>query len=141
MLMTTTRRVPLAARLGAIAYAAWGVFHLGVARDIYELGAAQTGIAQGRLFQLAAYMLCIALFAIGVGLVGNWRNSRRAYWLNLCVLGWADGVWVLVVVLPGYVPLLRGLAPPAIFVLGAVLTTIARRGASPSRQDGKLSPG
>jgi len=49
--------------------------------------------------------------------------------LNLCVIGWADGVWVLGVVLPGYVPLLRGLLPPAIFLAGAVLTSIARGGA------------
>lgn len=79
-----------------------------MAHDIYILGFAQTGIAQGRLYQLAAYMLCIALFAIAVAAFGNWRNNERGYWLNICLVGWADGVWVLVVVLPGYVPLLRG---------------------------------
>jgi hypothetical protein len=110
---------------------AWGVFHLGVAHDIYKLGSVQMGISQGRLFQLAAYMLCIAIFAILVGAFGNWRNSPLAYWLNLCVVGWADGIWVLVVVVPGYVPLLRGLAPPAVFAAGAVLTTIARARARP----------
>ena len=122
----------IAARAGAICYAAWGVFHMTVAYDIYVLAEAQTGMAQGRLYQMAAYMLTIAMFVAAVGLFGNWRNSRMAYWLNLCVAGWADGIWVLVVVLPGYVPLFRGLAPPAIFVLGAVLTTIAQRQMRPS---------
>jgi small-conductance mechanosensitive channel len=118
-----------AARLGALCYIAWGLFHLNVAHDIYILGFAQTGIAQGRLYQLAAYMLCIAMFAIAVAAFGNWRNNERGYWLNICVVGWADGVWVLVVVLPGYVPLVRGLAPPALFVAGAIFTTIARHAA------------
>jgi hypothetical protein len=37
-----------------------------------------------------------------------------------------------VVVLPGYAPLLRGLLPPAVYVLGALLTTVARRRAGAS---------
>lgn len=123
------RNTQWTARLGALCYVAWGLFHVKVANDIYLLGSAQTGITQGRLYQLAAYLLCIAVFAIVVALVANWRNTQRGYWLNLCVIGWADGVWVLVVVLPGYVPLLRGLLPPAIFLAGAVLTSIARGGA------------
>jgi hypothetical protein len=126
---TVSIKARWAARLGALCYVAWGLFHLNVARDIYILGSAQTGIAQGRLYQLAAYMLCIAMFAIAVAAFGNWRNNERGYWLNICVVGWADGVWVLVVVLPGYVPLLRGLAPPALFVVGAILTTTARHAA------------
>jgi hypothetical protein len=48
-------------------------------------------------------------------------------------VGWADLVWVLVVVLPGYVPPLRGLLPPAIYVLGALLTTAARHSAGARR--------
>jgi hypothetical protein len=126
---TLVRNTQWTARLGALCYVVWGLFHVKVANDIYLLGSAQTGIAQGRLYQLAAYLLCIAVFAIVVALVANWRNTQGGYWLNLCVIGWADGVWVLVVVLPGYVPLLRGLLPPAIFLAGAVLTSIARGGA------------
>jgi hypothetical protein len=125
----SVRNTQWTARLGALCYVAWGLFHVKVAHDIYILGSAQTGITQGRLYQLAAYLLCIAVFAIVVALVANWRNTQRGYWLNLCVIGWADGVWVLVVVLPGYVPLLRGLLPPAIFLAGGVLTSVARGGA------------
>jgi len=116
------------ARVGAVCYIGWGAFHVKVAHDIFMLGAAQSAIAQGRLYQLSAYMLSIALFAIIVAALGNWRNSVRSYWLNLIVIGWADLVWVLVVVLPGYTPLLRGLLPPAVYLLGAVLTTAARCG-------------
>jgi hypothetical protein len=128
-LPASTIKAQWAARLGALCYIAWGLFHVNVAHDIYILGFAQNGITQGRLYQLAAYMLCIAMFAIAVAAFANWRNTELGYWLNICVVGWADGVWVLVVVLPGYVPLLRGLVPPALFVVGAILTTIARHAA------------
>jgi hypothetical protein len=70
-------------------------------------------------------MFTLSLFVIGVGLVLNWRNSRVGFWLNLCVAGWADGVWV--VVLSGYVDLARGLIPSAIFIAGAVATAMAQR--------------
>jgi hypothetical protein len=42
----------------------WGLFHLKVSHDIYRLGLSQHGVAQGRTFQLAAYMLCISLAAV-----------------------------------------------------------------------------
>ena len=114
-------------KLGAVAYAAWGCFHVYVAWQIYSLGMAEQGIAQGRLLQLAAYMLTIALFAVFIAVTRNWRNDSLGYKLNLGVVSWADIIWVLVVVLPGYVPMGRGLIPPAIFVAGAILTTIGRR--------------
>ncbi|MCY1167567.1 hypothetical protein [Sphingomonas echinoides] len=114
-------------RLGALCYAAWGLFHIKVAVDIWRLGAGQEGLAQGRLYQLAAYMLTIAVFVLVVGLWRNWRNDKPGYWLNLAVAGWADSIWVLVVVLPGYVDLVRGLVPPAFYLAGAIFTTLARR--------------
>ena len=55
----------LFARLGALFFAIWGVFHVYVAWQIYTLALTQNGIAQGRTLQLAAYMLTIALFARG----------------------------------------------------------------------------
>jgi hypothetical protein len=85
------------------------------------------GIAQGRLLQLAAYLLTISLFAIVVAIWRVAKNDRLGFWLNLAVVGWADMIWVLVVVLPGYVPLVRGLLPPAVFALAAVLSAVAYR--------------
>lgn len=119
-------RFQLAARLGALFYVGWGLFHVRVAWDIYGLGATESGLAQARLFQLAAYMLTIALFVVGVALLLNWKSSRVGYWLNLCVAGWADLIWVAVVVVPGYVGLVRGLVPPIVFVVAAILSTIGR---------------
>lgn len=116
---------PLAARIAALCYAAWGFFHVKVAWEIAALGTAQQGLVQGRLYQLAAYMLSIALFVTIIGLWQNWRNDRFGYWLNLSVAGWADAIWVLVVVLPGYVDPVRGFVPPIIFLAAAALSTWA----------------
>src|ERR1700733_2178278 len=69
------------------------MFHVHVAFDIYRLGQPLTGIAQGRMDQLAAYMLTLSLFVIGVGVLLNWRNSRVGFWLNLCVAGGGWGGW------------------------------------------------
>jgi DSBA-like thioredoxin domain len=71
-----------------------------VAHDIYILAFALTGITRARLYQLAADMLCIAMFAIAVAAFANWRNTELGNWLNICVVDWTDGVWVLVVVSP-----------------------------------------
>ena len=118
-----------------ILYAAWAVFHLKVAWDIMQLGLTQTGIAQGRTFQLAAYMLTIACFVLIVAVTRNRRNSASGYWLNLCVAGWADAIWVLVVVLPGYVSFVRGFLPPAIFLAAAIASTIAQRAVDDAKVD------
>lgn len=115
------------ARIGAASYAIWGAFHLYVAYQIYMLALSEQGLAQGRLFQLAAYMLTISLFVLVVAVTRNWRNDTTGYWLNLAVASWADIIWVLVVVLPGYVPAARGLIPPMFWVAGAILTTLALR--------------
>lgn len=123
----SSRAIGWTARAAALLYAAWAVFHLKVAWDIMQLGLTQTSIAQARTFQLAAYMLTIALFVLIVAVTLNRRNSVIGYWLNLCVAGWADAIWVVVVVLPGYVGVVRGLLPPAIFLAAATASTIAKR--------------
>ena len=124
---TDVGRPSILSRIGGLCYAAWGLFHLKVALEIWRLGGTDHALAQGRLYQLATYMLTIALFVLVVGLWRNWRNDSVGYWLNLCVAGWADSIWVAVVVLPGYVDPVRGFVPPAIFLAGAVVSTLARR--------------
>lgn len=115
------------AKIAALLYVAWGVFHVYVAWQIYTMALAENGLTQGRLMQLAAYMLSISLFAIVIAVWRNARNDGLGFWLNLAVVGWADLIWVLVVVLPGYVPLARGLIPPAFFVGAAIFSALAYR--------------
>ncbi len=120
-----TNTTDFLSKTAAVLYAAWGAFHVYVAWQIYALALSEHGIAQGRLLQLAAYMLSISLFAIVIAIWRVAKNDPLGFWLNLAIVGWADVIWVLVVVLPGYVPLVRGLLPPAVFVLAAVLSALA----------------
>ena len=115
------------ARTGAVFYVLWGVLHIGVAWKISELALAQEGLIQGRLLQQAVYMLGIATTAIVVAVWLNWRNDRVGYWVNLAVVSFADIAFLLVIVLPGYVPLGRGLIGPALWVVALIFTTLAQR--------------
>ena len=65
----------LLARVGALSYAIWGVFHVYVSWQIFSLALPLKGVAQGRMFQLAAYMLTIALFAVAIAL---WRKAGES---------------------------------------------------------------
>lgn len=112
-----------------------------MAWDIAKLGLTEPGLTQGRIYQLAAYMLTIALFVIGVALLRNWRNDRLGFWLNVTVAGWADAIWVLVVVLPGYVDPIRGFVPPAIFAVAAILTWFGQYRRNPIVRDRRHSNG
>ncbi len=69
----------LIARLGALCYIAWGVFHVNVAHDIcHRLALPKQELPVGRLFQLAAYMpggsRCSPSSRWAAG---NWRKRRE----------------------------------------------------------------
>jgi hypothetical protein len=55
-----------------------------------------------------------------------WRNSRPGYWANLSVVSALDVGFILFVVAPCHVSLAGGLPGPALWIAGAVLTTIGR---------------
>ena len=75
------------ARTGAVFYMLWGLLHLYVAYDQFSF-ANQSGSAdvRARLQQLASYIGTGALAAIVIAVIGNWRNQRLAYWLNLGIV-------------------------------------------------------
>jgi hypothetical protein len=79
------------------------------------------------MFQLAAYMLTIALFAVAIALWCNWRNDRLGHWLTFCVIGWVDIIWIAVVVLPGYVSLGRAPLPPCFWAIRAICCIAAQK--------------
>jgi hypothetical protein len=120
------------ARIGAAVYVLWGLLHLYAAYGIYRLGAAELepSLLQARLFQDAAFMLAIAVVVLTTAVGWNWRNAPAGYWVNLAFVSVADIVFLLLVVLPGHVPLERGLIGPALWVLAAAFSTVGylRRG-------------
>ena len=114
------------ARLGAITYVLWGLLHIIAAQKVYQLGQSlEPGMVQGRVFQDAWNLLFFALFGIVVAVFLNWKNSRLGYWLNLVVVSAGDIGYVLFLLLPGYIPWVPGGLGPLLWVLAALLSTVA----------------
>ena len=113
------------ARIGAALYVGWGVLHLIAARGIYELASSiPDGPAHARLEQSGLDLGLFAVQAMAVAVLLNWRNDRIGYWLNIIVVGAVDLGYVVLVIVPGYVPAsLIAFAGPAIYVIGAMFST------------------
>jgi len=105
------------ARIGTVFYILWGLLHLVAAKKVYLLGQTlESGMVQGRIYQDAFYLLFFALFGIVVALTLNWKNSRLGYWLNF--------VFIVAVLIPGYLPLFPGSIGPIVWLIALTLTTI-----------------
>ncbi|MEP0709197.1 MAG: hypothetical protein ABJL17_05180 [Parvibaculum sp.] len=114
------------ARIGAISYVLWGVLHLKAAYDGFELAATQDpGFVQGKLSQGAWDLAFFSIAAILIAILLNWRNDSRGYWLNLVMVSAADLGFVIFVLLPGHIPLFPGLLGPALWLSGALFSTLA----------------
>lgn len=114
-------------RLGAIFYVLWGLLHLVAAWRGYELGADQDpGLVQGRLFQGAWNMAFLALFAIAIAIIFNWRNSRLGYWLNLFTISATDIGFIVLLLIPGHSTEIIG---PIVWLLGLAFSTVGIRSA------------
>ena len=71
-----------AARIGAVFYVLWGVFHLAAANAVYALAEQSTGMVRARLLQDAFYLLFFAVAGILMAVIMNWRNDKPGYWMN-----------------------------------------------------------
>jgi len=114
------------ARLGAVFYVLWGVFHLVAASTVYALAEQSTGMVRGRLLQDAFYLLFFALAGILMAVILNWRNDKQGYWMNGTLIAFADIPFVLFVLVPGLIPWWPGLAGPLLWLIAFLLTSIAR---------------
>ena len=116
------------ARSGAITYVLWGLLHVEAARRVMMLGQSlEQGMVQARIYQGAWNLLFFALFGIAVAVWMNWNNNRTGYWLNLVVVSVGDIGFILLVLAPGYLPLMPGALGPVLWILALILTTIGYR--------------
>lgn len=115
----------LLARIGAALYVGWGVLHLIAARGVYEMASSiPDGSAHARLEQGGLNLGLFAVQAMAVAVLLNWRNDRIGYWLNIIVIAAVDLGYVVLVIVPGYVPeSLIAFAGPIIYVIGAMFST------------------
>src|SRR3546814_20390352 len=71
-----------AARIGAIFYILWGVFHLMAAKAVFGLADLANGMTRARLQQDAFYLLAFSVAGMAIGGFLNWRTDRLCSWLH-----------------------------------------------------------
>lgn len=114
-------------RIGAVLYIVWGVLQVRAALNIYAVSIAvppELESLGGRIFQSAWNMYWVAVFSIGVAAVYNWKNKPLGYWINLIMVSLANLGYIFAVLIPGYVPLGKGLVGLTVWVLAVIFTTI-----------------
>ncbi len=117
------------AKLGAVCYVLWGLIHINAARLVYMLGqSVDPGMVQARLVQNAWHLLFFAIASIVIAIAYNWKNDRMGYWLNLIMLTVVDIGFVVLVLVPGYLPWVPAGIGPGLWVLAVVFTTIGLYG-------------
>jgi hypothetical protein len=87
----------------------------------------EPGMVQARIFQGAWNLLFFALFAIFVAVAMNWRNNRTGYWLNLGVVSFTDMGFIVVVLMPGYAPIVPGGLGPLLWIVAVIFSSIGIR--------------
>ena len=115
-------------KIGAVLYILWGLLHVKASIATYQLGMTlEPGIVQGRVYQDA---WSLAFFAISVSVIAvllNWKNSRLGFWLNYSLATVTDLGFIIHVLVPGYIPIVPGIAGPVLWVLAVIFTAIAIR--------------
>ena len=118
----------VSARIGSILYIIWGILHLIAAYQGFVLGdSLEPGLVQGKINQGAWDLLFIALAAITIAIVYNWRNNRLGYWLNLIMVSIADIGFIIFVLIPGHVDVMPGILGPVFWVSAAIFSTLGLR--------------
>ena len=113
------------AKTGSVLYVIWGLLHIVASIQGFQLGATlEPGLVQGKINQGAWDLLFIALAAISISIIYNWKNNVLGYWLNLFLVSIADIGFIIFVLLPGYVDLFPGILGPVFWISAAIFSTL-----------------
>ena len=116
------------AKIAAVFYVLWGILHLKAAQAVVLLAISlESGMVQGRLAQDASFMLMISILVMWVAVTRNWYNDWTGYWVNLAVVSLVDVFFILLIVMPGYLPLKIAAGGPVLWLLAATFSTLAIR--------------
>lgn len=112
--------------LGAIGFFLWGALHIAAAQQVYHLGLTlDPGLAQGRIFQDASYLLAFALATMLLAIGWVWRNSALATWVTIVIGAIADVPFVVFLVVPGLVGPPVSVMGPALWLSSSLCSLIA----------------
>jgi hypothetical protein len=113
------------ARIGAVFYILWGLFHLVAANAVYALAQQSAGMVRARLLQDALYLLFFAVAGTMMAVILNWRNDKQGCWMNGTLIAFADIPFVLFVLVPGFIPWWPCLVGPLLWLIAFMFTTVA----------------
>ena len=115
-------------KVGAVLYLLWGLLHIKAAIATYQLGATlEPGLVQGRVYQDAWNLVFFAISVSVIAVLLNWRNSHLGFWLNLGIASVTDIGFIIHVLVPGYIPMIPGIAGPVLWVFAVIFTAAAIR--------------
>ena len=111
--------------IGAVFYVLWGLLHLVASFQVFRLGSAQnSGMVQGRIYQNAWNLACIALVVPVIAVAYNWNNSLFGFWLNLAITGITDIGFILFIMVPRHLPLKLSIPGPLMWLLAVIFSTL-----------------
>jgi hypothetical protein len=130
-------------KIGAVFYVLWGILHIiggisilaaespnaqlamfGTAVPADLLPANPGEVVHAALSFHAFNLAWFGVFALLVGVLMNWRNSRLGYWLNFGVVAVADIGLFIFLILPGHMALADGSPGPVLWILALIFSTI-----------------
>lgn len=128
------------AKIGAVVYVLWGLLHYTAAYGVYRIAFnVPPGIVQGRLLQVAFYLVAFATSGIVVAATMNWHNTRTGFWLNALILAVGDIPFILFVLVPGYAPFWPGILGPALWGVGMIFTGLGQTRGLPMVRVSRIS--
>lgn len=121
-------RTTMIRRIGAVCYVLWGVLHVYVGTmllsSLLRHGTGQgKEVGWGQMYYSFVVIFGVLVVATAVRL--NWRGDPAGYWINLGIALTTDGVFVFIMMAPGYITFSQGISGPIFAVPAIVLTTIA----------------
>jgi hypothetical protein len=128
-------------KIGAVFYVLWGILHIlgGIAILTAESPNAQLAmfdtavpadtlpanpgeVVHAALSFHAFNLAWFGVFALLVGVLMHWRNSRLGYWLNFSIVGVADIGLFIFLIFPGYMALADGSPGPVRWILAFIFS-------------------
>ncbi len=112
-------------QIGAVFYVLWGLLHLVASFQVLKLGTGQTsGMIQGRIYQHAWNLACIAVVVPVIAVVYCWNNNLLGYWLNLTTTSVTDIGFILCIMVPRHLPMKFSIPGPFLWMLGVIFSTL-----------------
>ncbi|PJI85982.1 hypothetical protein BC777_2336 [Yoonia maricola] len=114
-------------RAAAIFLAIWAVMHVGAAVSTWmTAGTVGDPLAAGRIQQNAWHLFGMAVF-VGILTPRIWRRSVGGAVIAAAVTTFTDLGFIVLLLLPGIVPVIPGIFGPSVWLIAMILLALAHR--------------